>query len=96
MMRRPMMSAVLSDTASMASLFVRSFCVRALPRKSGGRAFALPRRQMVPRWVAAGVLEAVKGFRRLKVTRRMPKLVAASRARDQELGLVRNEVEKVA
>jgi len=50
---------------------------------------------MVVRWVAAGVLEAVKGFRRLKGHKAMPQLVAALRARDQQLGLVTN-VEKVA
>src|SRR5438128_1013192 len=44
--------------------------------------------QMVVRWVAAGVLEAVKGFRRLKGHTAMPQLVAALRARDQQLGLV--------
>ena len=38
--------------------------------------------------VAAGVLEAVKGFRRLKGHKAMPHLVAALRARDQQLGLV--------
>jgi transposase-like protein len=42
---------------------------------------------MVLRWVAAGVLEAVKGFRRLKGHADMPLLVAALRARDQRLGL---------
>jgi len=51
--------------------------------------------QMVVRWVAAGVLEAVKGFRRLKGHKAMPQLVAALRARDQQLGLV-VDVEKVA
>jgi putative transposase len=44
--------------------------------------------QMMLRWVAAGILEAVKGFRRLKGCGEMPKLVAALRARDQRLGLV--------
>jgi transposase-like protein len=44
--------------------------------------------QMMLRWVAAGILEAVKGFRRLKGCGDMPKLVAALRARDQRLGLV--------
>ena len=43
--------------------------------------------QMMLRWVAAGVLEAVKGFRRLKGCPDMPRLVAALRARDQRLGL---------
>ena len=51
--------------------------------------------QMVVRWVAAGVLEAVKGFRRLKGHKAMPQLVAALRTRDQQLGLV-VEVENVA
>ena len=52
--------------------------------------------QMVLRWAAAGVLEAVKGFRRVKGYKEMPKLVAALRARDQQLGLVVNTAEKVA
>ncbi len=43
--------------------------------------------QMMLRWVAAGVLEAVKGFRRLKGCSDMPRLVTALRARDQRLGL---------
>ena len=43
--------------------------------------------QMMLRWVAAGVLEAVKGFRRLKGCGDMPRLVSALRARDQQLGL---------
>ena len=43
--------------------------------------------QMMLRWVAAGVLEAVKGFRRLKGCGDMPRLVSALRARDQRLGL---------
>jgi transposase-like protein len=43
--------------------------------------------QMMLRWVAAGVLEAVKGFRRVKGYADMPMLVAALRTRDQKLGL---------
>ena len=43
--------------------------------------------QMMLRWVAAGVLEAVKGFRRLKGCGDMPRLVTALRACDQQLGL---------
>jgi hypothetical protein len=39
------------------------------------------------RWVAAGVLDAVKGFRRLKGCGEMPRLVAALRARDQRRAL---------
>lgn len=43
--------------------------------------------QMMLRWVAAGVLEAVKGFRRIKGCGDLPRLVSALRARDQRLGL---------
>lgn len=51
--------------------------------------------QMIVRWVAAGILEAVKGFRRLKGHADMPQLVAALRARDQHLGLgVREEEQR--
>jgi hypothetical protein len=42
---------------------------------------------MVVRWVAAWILEAVQGFRRLKGHKAMPQLVAALRARDQHLGI---------
>lgn len=42
---------------------------------------------MMERWVAAGILEATKGFRRLKGKADMPKLVAALRARDQQCGI---------
>jgi transposase-like protein len=42
---------------------------------------------MILRWVGAAVLEAAKGFRRLKGKAGMPKLVAALRARDRELSL---------
>lgn len=51
--------------------------------------------QMVVRWVAAGVLEAVKGFRRLKGHKAMPQLVATLRKRDQQLGTAET-VENVA
>jgi len=51
--------------------------------------------QMVVRWAAAGVLEAVKGFRRIKGHKEMPRLVTALRLRDQQLGLEKKE-EKVA
>jgi putative transposase len=50
---------------------------------------------MVLRWTAAALLEAVKGFRRLKGHKAMPKLVAGLRARDQQLGLAVS-VENVA
>ena len=42
---------------------------------------------MVLRWVAAGVLEATKGFHRVNGCTDMPALVAALRARDVRLGL---------
>jgi putative transposase len=51
--------------------------------------------QMVLRWTAAAILEAVKGFRRLKGHQDMPKLVAGLRARDQQLGIAVS-VENVA
>jgi len=50
---------------------------------------------MVLRWTAAAILEAVKGFRRLKGHKDMPKLVAGLRARDQQLGIAVS-VENVA
>ena len=43
--------------------------------------------QMMLRWVASGVLEAVKGFRRVKGYADLPMLVVALRARDRQLGL---------
>ena len=42
---------------------------------------------MALRWVAAGVLEAVNGFRSVKGQQDMPKLVMCLRTRDQQLGL---------
>jgi putative transposase len=79
----------LSTTNAAESLISRTRHVkRNVKRWRGG--------QMVLRWVAAGVLEAVKGFRRLKGHKEMPKLVAALRARDQQLGLVGTDAEKVA
>jgi hypothetical protein len=50
---------------------------------------------MVLRWTAAAPLEAVKGFRRLKGHKDVPKLLAGLRARDQQLGLAVS-VENVA
>jgi transposase-like protein len=50
--------------------------------------------QMMLRWVAAGVLEAVKGFRRMKGYADMPMLVAALRARDRQLGLAAAQEER--
>jgi len=78
----------LATTNAIESLIRRSRHVkRHVKRWRGG--------QMVRRWTAAAILEAVKGFRRLKGHRDMPQLVAALRARDQELGIVVS-VENVA
>jgi putative transposase len=68
----------LATTNTIESLISRTRHVKRNVKRWGG--------QMVLRWVAAGVLEAVKGFRRLKGHADMPKLVAALRARDQQLG----------
>jgi putative transposase len=78
----------LTTTNAAESLISRTRHVkRNVKRWRGGK--------MMLRWVAAGVLEAVKGFRRLKGHRDMPTLVAKLRARDQRLGLTAPE-EKVA
>jgi len=80
----------LTTTNAAESLISRTRHVkRNVKRWRGGK--------MMLRWVAAGVLEAVKGFRRLKGHRDMPKLVTALRARDQQIGFVVGaEVEKIA
>jgi putative transposase len=78
----------LATTNAIESLISRTRHVkRNVKRWRGG--------QMVLRWTAAAVLEAVKGFRRLKGHKDMPKLVAALRARDQQLGIAVS-VENVA
>ena len=70
----------LTTTNAIESLISRTRHVkRNVKRWRGGR--------MVLRWTAAAVLEAVKGFRRLKGHKDMPKLVAALRGRDQQLGI---------
>src|SRR5438128_7129410 len=70
----------LATTNAIESLISRTRHVkRNVKRWRGG--------QMVLRWTAAAVLEAVKGFRRLKGHKDMPKLVTALRTRDQQLGL---------
>jgi putative transposase len=74
----------LATTNAIESLISRTRQVkRNVKRWRGGR--------MVLRWTAAAILEAVKGFRRLKGHRDMPTLVAALRARDQQLGLAASE-----
>jgi putative transposase len=70
----------LATTNAAESLISRTRHVkRNVKRWRGGK--------MMLRWVAAGVLEAVKGFRRLKGHGDMPRLVACLRARDQQVGL---------
>jgi len=70
----------LATTNAIESLISRTRHVkRNVKRWRGG--------QMVLRWTAAAILEAVKGFRRLKGHKDMPKLVAGLRARDQQLGI---------
>ena len=70
----------LATTNAIESLISRTRHVkRNVKRWRGG--------QMVLRWTAAAILEAVKGFRRLKGHKDRPKLVAGLRARDQQLGL---------
>ena len=70
----------LATTNAVESLLSRTRHVkRNVKRWRGGT--------MVLRWVAAGVLEAAKGFRRVKGCKDMPVLVAALRARDAQLGL---------
>jgi transposase-like protein len=84
----PALRRSLSTTNAAESLISRTRHVkRNVKRWRGG--------QMVLRWVVAGVLEAVKGFRRLKGHKEMPTLVSALRVRDQQLGLVK-DVEQVA
>jgi putative transposase len=85
----PALRRSLSTTNAAESLISRTRHVkRNVKRWRGG--------QMMLRWVAAGVLEAVKGFRRLKGHKEMPKLVTALRTRDQQLGLMKPDAEKVA
>ena len=70
----------LATTNAIESLLSRTRHVqRNVKRWRGGT--------MVLWWVAAGVLEAAKGFRRVKGCQDMPALVAALRARDARLGL---------
>ena len=70
----------LATTNAIESLLSRTRHVqRHVKRWHGGT--------MVLRWVAAGVLEAAKGFRRVQGCQDMPALVAALRARDARLGL---------
>ncbi len=84
----PRLRRSLATTNAVESLISRTRHIkRNVKRWRGGK--------MMLRWVAAGVLEAVKGFRRLKGYQDMPTLVTTLRARDQRLGLTTPE-EKVA
>ena len=70
----PRLQRSLATTNAAESLISRTRHVkRNVKRWRGG--------QMMLRWVAAGVLEAAKGFRRLKGRADMPQLIAALRAR---------------
>ena len=78
----------LATTNAIESLISRTRHVkRNVKRWRGG--------QMVLRWTAAAIQEAVKGFRRLKGHKDMPKLLAGLRARDQQLGIAES-MENVA
>ena len=69
----------LATTNAIESLLSRTRHVkRNVKRWRGGT--------MVLRWVAAGVLEAAQGFRRVNGCNDMPALVAALRVRDAQLG----------
>ena len=70
----------LATTNAAESLFSRTRHVKRNVKRWRGGA-------MVLRWVAAGVLEATTGFRRVNGCKDMPQLVAALRARDAQLGL---------
>ena len=70
----------LATTNAIESLLSRTRHVkRNVKRWRGGK--------MVVRWVAASILEATKGFRRLQGKSDMPKCVAALQTRDQQIGL---------
>lgn len=83
----PRLRRSLATTNAAESLISRTRHVkRNVKRWRGG--------QMMLRWVAAGILEAAKGFRRLKGYADMPALVSALRARDRQLGLVAEEADR--
>ena len=83
----PRLRRSLATTNAAESLISRTRSVkRNVKRWRGG--------QMMMRWVAAGILEAVKGFRRLKGYADIPTLVTALRARDGQLGLVTAEEDR--
>ena len=83
----PRLRRALATTNAVENLISRIRIVkRNVKRWRGG--------QMMLRWVAAGILEAAKGFRRVKGYADMPTLVNALRARDRQLGLVTAEADR--
>jgi putative transposase len=83
----PRLRRSLATTNAAESLISRTRMVkRNVKRWRGG--------QMMLRWVAAGILEAVKGFRRVKGYADMPTLVNALRARDRQLGLLKADEDR--
>lgn len=77
----------LATTNPIESLMSRTRHVqRNVKRWRGGK--------MIVRWMTAAVSEAAKGFRRLKGCKDLPALVAALRARDQQLGLTSHEADQ--
>ena len=83
----PRLRRSLATTNAAESLISRTRIVkRNVKRWRGG--------QMMLRWMAAGILEAVKGFRRLKGYADMPTLVSALRARDRQLGFLTAEEDR--
>ena len=83
----PRLRRSLATTNAVESLISRTRLMkRNVKRWRGG--------QMMMRWVAAGILEAVKGFRRFKGYADMPTLVNALRARDRQLGFVTTDEDR--
>ena len=82
---------VLSSTNLIENLFSRvRDLARRVKRWQGGT--------MIPRWIAAGALEAERNFRKITGYRALPKLVAALRARAAAIDRQRklDEAEKAA
>lgn len=80
------LARVLSSTNLIENLFSR---VREISRRvrhwQGGA--------MAPRWTAAGVLEAERGFRRVAGCEAMPKLLAALRAHDRAINRIEEGID---
>ena len=50
---------------------------------------------MLERWTASGLLEAEKGFRKIRGYKGLPKLVAALKAKDRKLGISEEEIDTI-